>query len=446
MAIPNNTPGRDMTITPLLTERALVLVLSGPLDATPASTLTRELLATIDPGTPPRVVLDVRSVEPLPAHVARSLIAFAHAEPGIRCVLLPHPASTTARAALDAADPQRFVPRATTIEQALTEQPHAEPGPPPGTEQVIETVGTEAAEQFLSDTYARVRIHTRGAPSGLRAGSVTIGAARFDRLEFRMNFDADVEPMGRYVFAQLHSGSLALRSAGRERRYLAGDIFLTAHPDVTHRSSIEDGTLTVTMLDPALIAQVAQNEPGRDELVRFTALDPISPRAAATWQTICDITHDTVRANPDMVVHPLVAANTARVLAAAALTAFPNTALTEPTIEDRHDAHPWTLRRAIGFIEANADRDITIADIAGSACVTIRAVQLAFRRHLGTTPTAYLRRVRLDHARAELTAAAPGQDTVTQIAARWGYSRANVFAAHYRAAYDELPSQTLRRL
>ena len=437
-----------MTITSLLTERALVLVLSGPVDATPASTFTRELLAATGATTPPRVVLDLRDVGPLPTHAARTLVEFAHAraERGIRCVLLSDPASATTRTVLDAADPQHAVPRATSLEDALTARSHVEPGPPPGTEQVVEAAGTEAAEEFLSDTYAKMRIHAHSGPSGLRAGSVTVGSARLDRLEFRMSFDADVDPIGRYLFAHLRSGRAAVRSTGVERRYQPGDVFLTALPDVTHHSSVEDGGVLVTILDPALITHVVQNEPGPDQAVRFTAFDPITSQAAATWRKVCDLTYDNVLANPDTVAHPLVAANTARVLAAAALTAFPNTALTDPTIEDRHDAHPWTLRRAIAFIEANADRDITLADIAGTACVTIRAVQLAFRRHLGTTPTAYLRRVRLDHARAELTATAPGQDTVTQIAARWGYSRGNVFAAHYRAAYDELPSQTLRRL
>lgn len=428
-----------MTITSLRTERALVLRLSGPLGA--AGPLTRALVAACA-STPPRVVLDLRDAEPLSAHTARALVEFARAraEHGVRCVLLHDPGP--ARAALDAADPLRSVPRAERLEQALAEAP---PGAADGTEQVVEAAGTEAAEKFLNDTYAKMRIHTHSGPSGLRAGSVTVGAARLDRLDFRMSFDADVDPMGRYLFARLLSGRAAVRSTGGERRYRPGDAFLTALPDVAHHSSIEDSALTITILDPALIAQVAQNEPGRDEPVRFTAFDPTSPQTARMWRKICAGTHDNVLANPDTMAHPLVAANTARVLAAAALAAFPNTALTEPTIEDRHDAHPWTLRRAIAFIEANADRDLTIADIAGAACVTIRAVQLAFRRHLGTTPTAYLRRVRLDHARAELADGAPGRDTVTRIAARWGYSRANVFAAHYRAAYGELPSQTLRR-
>lgn len=70
-------------------------------------------------------------------------------------------------------------------------------------------------------------------------------------------------------------------------------------------------------------------------------------------------------------------------------------------------------------------------------------MQTAFRRHLGTTSTAYLRRVRIDQAHAELRDAEPGQTTVEQVAARWGFAGENTFAAHYRAAYGESPAKTL---
>ena len=57
------------------------------------------------------------------------------------------------------------------------------------------------------------------------------------------------------------------------------------------------------------------------------------------------------------------------------------------------------------------------------------------------TPMAYLRRVRLSCADADLRA---GNGSVTAIAARWGYARPSVFAAHYRAVYGVSPSHTLR--
>jgi AraC-like DNA-binding protein len=112
--------------------------------------------------------------------------------------------------------------------------------------------------------------------------------------------------------------------------------------------------------------------------------------------------------------------------------------------EDRHDAHPATLRRAVAFIDENAHRDITPADIAAACFVTIRAVQVAFRRHLDTTPTDYLRRVRLDRAHRDLLAADPSHETLTAVALRWGFPSPSRFTAAYRRAYGVTPSRTLR--
>ncbi|PWW25266.1 helix-turn-helix protein [Geodermatophilus normandii] len=71
-------------------------------------------------------------------------------------------------------------------------------------------------------------------------------------------------------------------------------------------------------------------------------------------------------------------------------------------------------------------------------------MQLAFRRHLDTTPTAYLRQVRLAQAHRQLREATPGDGvTVTAVAARWGFTPSR-FTAHYRAAYGVTPSSTLR--
>ena len=63
---------------------------------------------------------------------------------------------------------------------------------------------------------------------------------------------------------------------------------------------------------------------------------------------------DIVVSNRDAVSQPLVAASAARMLVATALATFPNNALTDPTAEDRRDASPPVLRRAVAFIEENA--------------------------------------------------------------------------------------------
>jgi len=82
---------------------------------------------------------------------------------------------------------------------------------------------------------------------------------------------------------------------------------------------------------------------------------------------------------------------------------------------------------------------------AAAASVTVRAVQLAFRRYLDTTPTGYLRRVRLEHAHRQLIAADPAHETITAVAYRWGFSSSSRFGAYYRQAYGVTPNHTLHR-
>ncbi|MER6915003.1 AraC family transcriptional regulator [Streptomyces sp. NPDC000594] len=114
-----------------------------------------------------------------------------------------------------------------------------------------------------------------------------------------------------------------------------------------------------------------------------------------------------------------------------------------------HDtaALPGALRRATLYCAEHAHEPISVTDMARAARVSVRSLREGFRKHLATTPLAYLRRTRLDLARRDLLAAADGQtsETVTDVALRWGFTHLGRFTGHYREAYGETPSQTLRR-
>jgi transcriptional regulator GlxA family with amidase domain len=177
--------------------------------------------------------------------------------------------------------------------------------------------------------------------------------------------------------------------------------------------------------------------------LRFTSLVPESPASASSLASTVDFVASSLLASPEAVASPLLMGGAARLLAGAMLAAFPHQA-DLPADRPPAPGSTATLRRAMVFIDEFAGADISAADIAAGTHVTLRAVQHAFQRHLGTTPTAYLRRVRLDRARQELRAASPAHVTVTEIANRWGFSSPSRFTAHYRAAYGELPRDTLR--
>ncbi|MFJ3977258.1 AraC family transcriptional regulator [Streptomyces sp. NPDC090021] len=109
-------------------------------------------------------------------------------------------------------------------------------------------------------------------------------------------------------------------------------------------------------------------------------------------------------------------------------------------------AVPRAVRRARDFCAGHAHEPISAADMARAAGVSVRSLREGFRQHLDTTPSAYLRGVRLGLVRRDLLAADDGRaaHNVTDVALRWGFTHLGRFTGHYRAAYGETPSQTLR--
>lgn len=105
---------------------------------------------------------------------------------------------------------------------------------------------------------------------------------------------------------------------------------------------------------------------------------------------------------------------------------------------------PAIIRRAVDFIDQNAQQPITVPDIAAAVGASVRTLNRGFSDHLSTSPGAYLVRARLDGAHRELAAGHPDTTTVAQVSAAWGFFNQGRFATRYRAAYGVLPSQTLR--
>jgi len=114
-------------------------------------------------------------------------------------------------------------------------------------------------------------------------------------------------------------------------------------------------------------------------------------------------------------------------------------------LTDSRSPERRVVRAACEFIERNLSRALNVADIAEATGLSVRSLQAQFRDDLGITPTAYVRNRRLERARADLADAAPGSGvTVTDVAARWGFSHFGRFATTYRARFGETPSHTLR--
>ncbi len=105
---------------------------------------------------------------------------------------------------------------------------------------------------------------------------------------------------------------------------------------------------------------------------------------------------------------------------------------------------PTTVRRADEYIEQHAHEPLTVAQVALSAGVSIRALQQGFKRSLGATPHQIIQHTRLERAHHDLVNAGPHETTVASIGAKWGFPHAGRFAALYHARYNTYPSTTLR--
>ncbi|WIE75128.1 AraC family transcriptional regulator [Curtobacterium sp. MCSS17_007] len=138
----------------------------------------------------------------------------------------------------------------------------------------------------------------------------------------------------------------------------------------------------------------------------------------------------------DRVVGPMRTALNRR-LAVVVLDTFP--------VRDRGQDVPVAnrLRDAIRYIEAHATDRPSVPDIAAACGLSQRGLQDVFARTLATTPNRFLRDHRLDCVRRELLRT-PGEDGVTPIARRWGFTNPGRFAAAYRERFGEDPAATLR--
>lgn len=305
-------------------------------------------------------------------------------------------------------------------------------------------------DEFLEDAYGvkmrltfRSGVHHEGPL--LTHVRATVGPLTFDDLTLAGQAEVHPDPLNRVAAVWPTAGRVATACDGLRSEVTAGEVAMLAQPHLSHRARFEDAHVTAVLIDPAVVAGVATGlPPGQAPLpIRFKSLSPVDPAAARMWKDTVRYVRDCVLSDAELAT-PLVVGHASRLLAAVTLSTFPNTAAADLGPHDHTDHKPVLLRRAMEFMDANATNDIVLADIAEAVHVTPRAVQYMFRQHLDTTPLQYLRRLRLHYAHQQLLAADRSTDTVTAIAARWGFAHTGRFAVLYRQTYGQSPHATLR--
>ena len=127
-------------------------------------------------------------------------------------------------------------------------------------------------------------------------------------------------------------------------------------------------------------------------------------------------------------------------LTIAALTSAEEGARVEPALRRRR-----AVRRALEYVEGDPEPLPTMPELCRVASVSQRTLEYAFRDLLGVTPVRYLKLLRLNRVRQTLSQRTPDRETVTSVAARFGFGDLGRFAVEYRQLFGERPSEALRR-
>ena len=114
--------------------------------------------------------------------------------------------------------------------------------------------------------------------------------------------------------------------------------------------------------------------------------------------------------------------------------------LHEPAVPASHAK----VQAALRLVAAEQSAERSMLDLAAELSISLRALELGFRRELDTTPHEYLRTSRLARVHEELARADPRHTTVSAIASKWGFANHGRFARAYRELFGESPAQTLR--
>ncbi|KPY86251.1 helix-turn-helix domain-containing protein [Pseudomonas syringae pv. tagetis] len=102
---------------------------------------------------------------------------------------------------------------------------------------------------------------------------------------------------------------------------------------------------------------------------------------------------------------------------------------------------PYAIKSAVEFMTFNTDPELTVGDVATFTGISVRSLQVGFKRYKGMSPLQFLRKERLMRARTLLLQ--PGSACSPQRAAlQVGFLNYHVFCKYYIQLFGEHPKAT----
>lgn len=127
-----------------------------------------------------------------------------------------------------------------------------------------------------------------------------------------------------------------------------------------------------------------------------------------------------------------------------ALLRFTSGPLPVPRSVSNHE-RARVLKAALAAINERPDDVLTVGDLCRIAKASERTLHYAFTERFGLAPAHYMKALRLNGARKDLSREHETFKKIADIANKWGFWHLGQFAKDYRSLFGELPSDTYQR-
>lgn len=322
-------------------------------------------------------------------------------------------------------------------------------GLPMAGHRVLDTRDLDEARESIGHESCphRLRILGDTRPFRARLHVARLGTVRVQYLAYGARVRLDHEhAQDTYILVLPLSGTTDI-SDGHDRVAAAGSLAAFLSPGTHLVKDLSAGSHRVlvrvdgTMLEATLSRLLGR--PTREPL-RFDLRADMANARGQGFKRFLDLVRADIEHDTRLLTHPLAVRTLEQLLMTELLLTLRHSH-SELLHSPERSAPPAYVHRATELLQQQAAEPLTVEDVAAAVGIGARSLQQGFRQHLRTTPTAYLRDIRLARAHAELLAAtADDAVSVTEIALRWGFLHPSRFAQIYRQAYGQTPSTTLR--
>ncbi|WP_439030977.1 AraC family transcriptional regulator [Gordonia terrae] len=300
----------------------------------------------------------------------------------------------------------------------------------------------ETAHRAVEEVYFPHELTALSAPDRLELmlQTVELGPVTIGRLNWGTDVSIACDYPGAYevnipIRGVLDSRAGSVRTTSEQGK---ATVFTAGRPSVITRWSADCDVVGVKF-DAEYLEREADRV--RASALRSTLVLPdqidLSGRDQQAWFALVRALSAQIREPADLLSNPLVGPQLASAISSAFLLAVsPPDAGT--------GLRPRTVKRVLDALHDDPGRDWRLADMAELGGTSLRRLQEGFAEHVGSSPTRALQDIRLDRAHTELTSP-DSVSTVSEVAARWGFSSPSRFASAYRKRYGVPPSQDRRR-